>query len=241
MFRAGSTVQYQIACHLVEQWFQGTRMGILGLDCLPEFRREAVDNRWRVLKVHDWHQSLAAIVAEGRGKCFYTYRDIRDVVYSVMHKRGITFDEVAEVVPMILENDRLWRTQPTTLVQRYEDTVRDRPAATAQMAAFLGVTLSREQTEQIADAYSLDANRERTKELASRLRQQGHDLDDPANIQRKDKQTELHWNHIRSGNGNSWRDLASAQQVETLRRLCTSWLIENGYERDEQWSAAATA
>jgi hypothetical protein len=241
MVRAGSTVQYQIACHLIEQKYQGTRMGFLDWDCLPEFRREAVDNQWRVLKVHDWHRSLAEIVAEGRGKCFYTYRDIRDVVYSLMHKRGITFDEVARELPFILKNDRLWRRQPFTLVQRYEDAVRDGPSAIVQMASFLGLTVGREESEQIAEAYSLDANRTRTREIAARLREQGYDLDDPANIHQRDKYTELHWNHIRSGHVTSWRDLASPQEIETLKRLCAYWLFENGYERDEQWSAAATA
>lgn len=237
MYRAGSTVQYQIACHLIEHWYQGTRLGYLGFEHLAEFRREAVDNRWRAFKVHEWHPSLAGLVTEGRAKCFYSYRDIRDVVYSLMHKRGQRFDEVTSLISPILRDDRLWRGQPCTLVQRYEDTMHDRPSAVGEMASFLEITITREECEQIADAYSLDANRERASRLAARLRERGVDLDDPVNLLRREQKSQLHWNHIRPSTGSSWRDLASPSEIETLRRLCAPWLIENGYERDDQWNA----
>ena len=61
---------------------------------------------------------MARELAAGRACALYAYRDVRDVVFSLMHKRGKTFEEILRqgMIHQILANDRFWMAQPSVLV-----------------------------------------------------------------------------------------------------------------------------
>ena len=122
MYRACSTWQYEVVGHLVERHLRGERLGYLTGEAYaahsrvlqarsPCRRRTAV---WRVLKSHDGHRCFARALSSGRALAVYAYRDIRDVVFSLMHKRGLTFEELLRqgMIHQILVNDRFWRANP---------------------------------------------------------------------------------------------------------------------------------
>jgi hypothetical protein len=85
----------------------------------------------------------------------------------------------------------------------------------------------------------LASNRARTRQLTSRLRQQGVNLGDACNTLSHDDHSLLHWNHIRDGSIGSWRDQASPEQTVLLGQICGHWLIEHGYEMDNTWMMPA--
>src|SRR5262245_23834258 len=160
MLRSGSTFQYQIVSHLVETIHGGKRLGFMGLDCVSEIRQEVLDYRWRVIKVHEPHAFFSGLLDEGRAKCFYTYRDVRDVMYSLMHRLGLGFDEIFRHAALAAgPNDEFWRSQPHTLVQRYEELVGDSTAAIRSIAEHLGIALSEPDAANLASLYSIEANR----------------------------------------------------------------------------------
>ena len=235
MYRSGSTLVYQVVSDLVETHKRGKRLGFLGLDALPEFRQEVLDCRWRSFKTHQSHAALTALVAEGRAVCFYTYRDIRDVVYSFMHKMACSFDDALQCVPSMCLHDRIWKAHEKTLVQRYETWLEDRASAVRAIAAHLDTTLSAEQVDALCACYSLDANRACTCQLERRLRDEGVRLDMPDNALARDPDSELHWNHIRTGEVGTWRLVATERERDALRRVCSSWLIECEYETSDEW------
>ncbi len=237
MYRACSTWQYEIVAHLLTVHRDGRRLGYLTGDEFAE--RDEAEGRpsagWKVLKSHEEHPRFRAALAEGRAVAIYAHRDLRDVVFSLMHKRRLAFEDLLSqgMIHQVLANDRYWMARPHRLVQRYEDLIADPVGGVEQLARFLGIVLDPGEARQIADEYSLNANRLRTRELGHRLRTLGLDLNDPSNAQFADRDTLLHWNHLRDGRVGSWEAEATGRQRLILARLGNRWLRARGYEPDE--------
>jgi hypothetical protein len=233
MYRACSTWQYEVIAHLLERHREGLR---LGYETGEEFAaRSDRDARcWKVLKSHEGHRSFAVAVVEGRATVVYAHRDIRDVVFSLMHKRGVSFEQLVRqgMIHQVLVNDRFWSRQPGVLVQRYEQMIADPVGGVEQIASHLGISIGADEAAEIAAEYSFQTNRRRTIELVERLRAEGVDLSDPSNRQYYDQRTLLHWNHLREGRPGNWRTEATSRQRAILARLCDGWLIDHGYEAD---------
>ena len=240
MYRACSTWQYEVMGHLVERHLQGERLGYLtgaayAAGFAPvasrSFHADIGRRSWRVLKSHEGHRCFARVLSTGRALAVYTYRDIRDVVFSLMHKRGLAFEDLLRqgMIHQILINDRFWRAQPRVLIQRYEELVADPVTAVVQLARHLGLGVTRREAAEIADDYSLESNQTRIQALRRRLESAGIDLNASGNRQICDPVTLLHWNHLRPGGSGSWQtDLRFSQRV-LLDRLCGAWLRANGY------------
>ena len=164
-------------------------------------------------------------MAEGRALAVYAFRDVRDVVFSLMHKRGLTFEQLLRqgMIHQVLANDRFWMRQPNVLVQRYEEILSDPVGGVRTLADHLKIDLEDGEAEHIANEYSLESNKARTEALRRRLEQVGVDLNEAANAQICDSTTLLHWNHVRSGGSGSWYAEATPRQrlilASTLRTL----------------------
>jgi Sulfotransferase domain len=243
MYRACSTWQYEVAAHLIEQYLGGQRLGYLtGGQYAERLRSDAssaIDapeqsTRWRVVKSHEGDRSFAHALAERRGLAVYAYRDVREVVFSLMHKRGMTFEQLLRqgMIHQILANDRFWMARPDVLVQRYEDLLADPTRGVIELARHIGIRLDESEAARIADLYSHESNKARTEALRRRLQEAGVDLESAANAQICDPTTLLHWNHIRQGEARSWRTFANPRQLRTLKRLCGRWLKARGYSAD---------
>jgi hypothetical protein len=233
MYRACSTWQYDVMAHLLERHRDGRRLGYLtGEEYAAIGDPEGSGPCWRVLKSHEGHGRFAAVLATGRARAVYAHRDIRDVVFSLMHKRGVGFDDVVRrgMLHQILVNDRFWLRQPGVLVQRYEDLIAQPAAAVEQLAAHLGIALAAGEAEETAREYSFQANRTRILQLKARLRASRVELGPPATSQLCDRRTLLHWNHLREGRVGEWRIVATPRQHAILARIGSRWLRARGYE-----------
>jgi hypothetical protein len=242
MYRACSTWQYEVIAHLLEKHREGMRLGYLTAEKFAGFDVAWADRpSWSVLKSHEGDRCFTSAIAEGRMIAVYAYRDIRDVVFSLMHKRSVSFGTLVRqgMIHQILVNDRFWTAQPGVLCQRYEDLIADPVTGVEQLAAHLGLTLAPGEAAEVAGEYSFQANRQRTLNMGHRLRAEGVNLDDPSNVQYYDLRTLLHWNHMRDGRAGNWRALATASQRAFLSRLCDRWLAEHGYETDARVVMAA--
>jgi hypothetical protein len=240
MYRACSTWQYEIAAHLIERARDGRRLGYLTTEQYARLvRADAHDptsapaspRAWRAIKSHEGNRFFAAALAQGKARALYAFRDVRDVVFSLMHKRGKSFEQLLRqgMIHQILANDRFWVAQPNVLIQRYEDLLADPAAGIKDLAGHLGIPLADGEASRLADEYSQEANRARAEALRRRLQEAGVDLESPTNLQICDPTTLLHWNHLRSGNSGSWRATATPGQRKILERLCGRWLEAHGY------------
>jgi Sulfotransferase domain len=236
MYRACSTWQYEVIAHLLERHRGAERLGYLTGEQFEDLDdREGDENTWKVLKSHEEHSRFARVLAEGRAVAVYAHRDVRDVAFSLMHKRKIDFETLVTqgMVHQVLANDRFWSCQPRSISQRYDRLVADPVTGVEELAAHLGLTLDAGEAAGVADEYSFQANRRRTMELGRRLQRGGVDLDDPSTALAHDRRTLLHWNHMREGRVGDWRARATPRQRLALARICGRWLEAHGYELDD--------
>jgi hypothetical protein len=240
MYRACSTWQYEVVAHLISHYQGGQRLGYLTgeqyaavcqLGASTRLEKPPHSRQWRVVKTHEGDRSFARALAEGRARAVYAHRDVREVVFSLMHKRGVTFEQLLRqgMIHQILANDRFWMAQPDVLIQRYDDLVADPAQGVMELARHLGIRLEASDACRIADEYSHESNRARTQALRRRLLEAGVDLEKAANAQICDPITLLHWNHIRTGESKCWSTLANEGQRLVLTRLCGPWLRTRGY------------
>lgn len=231
MYRACSTWQYGVAGELLARRRDGQLLGFVDGGQLASEVGPGLDpRRWAVLKAHDAHRQFADRLDCCQALGIYSHRDLRDVAFSWMHKTGQTFDEVIRegFLSQCLRNDWFWRDRPGMLFQSYEALIAEPARGVAEIARHLGIELESGEDRAIADLYSFEANRKRTKDLSERLRAEGVELDSK-DQGRYDSRTLLHWNHIRDGRAGYWDELASPGQKATLARICGPWLVEHGY------------
>jgi hypothetical protein len=240
MYRACSTWQYEVAAHLVEEHGAGRRLGyllsgqytaLLAEDSAKGIADPRGRRGFRVIKAHEGERAMARELSAGRACALYAFRDVRDVVFSLMHKRGKTFEEILRqgMIHQILANDRFWMAQPNVLVQRYDDLISEPARGVTALASHLGFRLEAGEAERIAALYSQESNRARTEALKLRLEQAGVDLENAGNTQICDPSSLLHWNHMRGKGAASWRNMATLRQSAVLHRLCGRWLESHGY------------
>lgn len=257
MYRACSTWQYTVAAHLVERYRGGRRLGYLsGEDYAARDRKgaggphapmglpkSAAGPAWTVFKSHDGDRFFARALENRQALVLYAYRDVRDVVFSLMHKRGLTFEQLMRqgMIQQILRNDRFWTKSDSVLVQKYEDLTADPTTGVMRIADHLGISIDRDEAAAVASEYSADSNRARIESLRDELRKSGVDLNDSSNKQLCDPTTLLHWNHLRPARTETWRELATPPQRRMLERYFGSWLEARGYPRDDLRSDSAGA
>jgi hypothetical protein len=246
MYRACSTWQYEVVSHLVEEHLEGERLGYMTSEQYAVHLKareieesnaaESPSRRWCVIKSHDRDPSFARAMFDQRAIAVYAYRDVREVVFSLMHKRGVTFEQLLRqgMLHQVLANDRFWMGQPDVLAQRYEDLLAEPARGVAELARHLGIRIDADEAARIAEFYSHESNRARTEALKRRLEEAGLDLESAANAQICDSSTLLHWNHIRSRDSKSWQALATPRQRAVFRRLLGRWLNARGYPADRE-------
>ena len=57
------------------------------------YRTDDGASGWGVLKSHEGDRSFTRAIRDGRAVAVYAHRDVRDVVFSLMHKRGVSAKE----------------------------------------------------------------------------------------------------------------------------------------------------
>lgn len=238
MYRSCSTWQYDVLARILEQHRSGSRLGYLTGDEFAEY--DDTEGRpcdgWRVLKSHEEHPRFRAAVAEGRAVVIYAHRDLRDVVYSLMHKRSQSFDGLLTrgMIHQVIENDRFWTSRPGVLIQRYENLISDPTTGIVELAAAVGIEMTGwGEAAVLASEYSLEANRRRTSAIGRQLIARGVNLSDPSSSEYADQETLLHWNHLRDGRAGGWRERATARERAMLARIGNRWLRRRGYETDQ--------
>lgn len=243
MPRSGSTWQYNVACHILRKY---GRPDCLGIQDFDQFLASAGDtkqrDKWRIMKIHDYHPIFARKFPGVRIAVLYSYRDIRDVAFSLVHLTGKSFEENfvrQSGLQTILANDSCWRAHPAALCQRYEDVVTNPAAAVQAIADHLECSISCAEAHAIADQFSLSAMRKRVAAFVKRVEESGVDTQDMRNRSVTDPHSLLHWNHFREGKVGSWQELATPRQIASLALACGYWLIENGYEQDLAWAMPA--
>lgn len=239
MFRSGSTWQYQVACELAHRSGRTVHpCGFLSGETLASFLAAPRDpHAWHLYKTHH-PDPIHTALDPADTRVLYSYRDLRDVAYSMAHKTACTFEQAVverQVLRGCMAADAYWAVFPGAFTMRYEEWVWDNGRFVRGIAAALGLDVSEATADEVADLFRFDRNRERSAQLAARLAGEGVDLSDPVNALRYDAGSLLHWNHLRTGAVGGWRTLATAEERAVLLAECGQWLVDRGYESDTSW------
>lgn len=217
MHRSGSTLQYQIASAICE--------GRLSLDRLePHWKNgvptgSALHAKTSIIKVHRPARALERKLDPEAVRYLYSYRDLRDVVASLI-ERGSKLRAVAarQVVQKELSAYRAFTARRHTLVTRYEEFVQDVPSLISKIEHFLGVHLTDEERSSIAEDLELDRQRKRVESLMKK-----------SDSKILNRETLLTRDHIGDARVGKWQEILTPALARAVTEEGRDWLEEHGY------------
>lgn len=221
--RTGSIAAFQLMREIVE--VTGTGHASDGSPLEEKGEKWAEDGRWIVAKQHGANPCIESY--KHRVKVVVTYRNHLDVIVSLMHFKGVVFDRLPDEHRLTsnidcfyswveMFNDTPEMLRDHVLPLRYEKTiVQDRDLAVLGIASFLGITMDRSRAIEIADKWSLEANKRRAREE-----------------HRQDSREFMSKRHIYRGYPGGWRQELTQEQVESLLSIkkISAWQEKMGYE-----------
>jgi len=229
MQRSGSTLQFQITAQLVEAAGLGKRVEWVKPELFGKLRKaHATEPGWKVFKMHVCTEKMAKEFHRQNAMGIYVYRDLRDVMVSMMRKYDMAFDALLDrgfVDDCLLQYQR-WTSLPRVLVSKYETMMADLASEVERIAAHLGIALGAEQYRQIATEHGIEQQRQRIEHAknSSNLRRGVVDS------VRFDPHTNLHTNHIHEGEIGGWKKALAHEQIARLEYKGGAWLRAHGYE-----------
>lgn len=229
MERSGSTVQFQITAQLVEDAGLGKRVEWVKAEEFPKLLEKYDSyNDWKVLKSHRFNNEVCSEFQKNNAKAVYIYRDLRDVFVSMMRKNSLSFEQLwgSGFLDRCLSEFYKWTSLPGILVSKYEEMVADLPGEVERIALHLGLKSDPKKCQAIASDFTLERQLERIeKSKGKEALRQGY-----ANGPHFDPHTNLHTNHIHSGEIGGWEGLLIAEQVALIENKTRNWLLAQGYE-----------
>lgn len=226
--RSGSTLQYQLAARLVEDAGLGKRIAWARPEEFPVIRQNNEDYRgWKVFKTHLCTDPMAEMFRRRDAVGIYIYRDVRDVIVSILRKMKIPFewDFVRNYLNTCLVNYSLWTGLPDVMVSCYEEVMTDLAREVKRTADFLGIPIDSDQCTLISSEYSLERQRQRIEQQRLRLTEDQRSHIGPV----YDTHSLLHINHISSGLIGQWENYLTPGQTALIEEYAADWLVSCGY------------
>ncbi|MDC7995722.1 FkbM family methyltransferase [Altibacter sp. HG106] len=224
--RSGSTLQYNMVAHLVEQAGVGKRITYFKPEAFPDVIQEHAEYKgMKVIKSHSLTPTLQDQIKKGNAKVVHGYRDVRDVIVSSMNKGWIQENEehILKATNDYLRTHDQWMSCDATMLSRkYEDFAFQISNELRILADFLGITITPEQYQTIED--SLDVNR-----LKAQQANIPEEHKTTISHQVFDKETLLHSNHIHDGSTDQFLKHLSNESILLIESLAYSYLLENQY------------
>lgn len=204
MRRSASTLQYHLTRELLPHYTD------LGWITWQEFRY-VPDS---ILKCHpyipDFNATARYLFEIQEAKAIYIYRDIRDVVASMVrlgNDNGYSYiSNLEDDVKAIILAFYKWTSVPDVHISRYEDL--DIEQEVVRLARFFGV----KPKPGLAKKYSLDRQRRRQPKAEW------------------DAGTTMHPHHCGTGEAGQWRVILTQEQLGTIYKVAGGWLKEMNYE-----------
>ncbi len=227
MYRSGSTLQYQIISEIVELKEIGKRITWEKPEMFSVVRgKYETYAKIKVFKSHICTSDIRAEFEINNAWGAYIYRDLRDVIVSIMQKRGFSFEDVikGDVIKSCIDNYYAWRALPKVYVSRYEEVVEDLKSEVFGIADFFKINLSRSETDIITTKLSLPNQKERIKQFKK--------MRSYVNLRKNrfDPFSLLHMDHIQDGRVSKWKEVLTASQARVANLKYGEWLKKNHYD-----------
>lgn len=222
MRRGGSTLQLQIVRHLLTPLYGEPTTLLATPETIESVLPDAAIDRVHLIKCHKYLPCVEREIAAGRASGVGVFRDVRNVVASIVRKYDVpAFAYVHGGLQTLLDENAAWERVSGVYVGKYETMTADIAAEAKTLASQLGVPCSDEAAAAIADELSPDRQEQRIAETTD-WAGQGDNAYDPKTL--------MHRNHTRSGGDSKAAELLSPAVVAALEHQAAGWLRSRGYE-----------
>lgn len=221
LMRTGSVAMFQIMREIVDANYIGYAP-VMPVNNEDAFFHQHVGT-WAtndgvvVTKLHRWREDMEPY--KDNIRVVMTFRDMRDVVVSLMNFRNGTFESSihSNAFKGNLEGQAEWEEKVpdyNLLPIKYETFINARTMTTKLVSEFLGIPMTPVQALAIERKWSLAANLRRAKA--------GYSERSPEYMSER---------HIQSGKVEQWRSALSSEQIYEIQdRVGHEWFERNGYE-----------
>jgi hypothetical protein len=225
MRRSASTLQYNIVKRILEFSGKGKALGYAESPEIEKIIEEHMDQEgYFVIKVHDYFPLAGKLNNEGKAKIVFSYRDVRDIIVSSMHKWGEgNFNRIYrdEFMNLLKNSYTEWMNLNDLHVSSYEEIQKSLIGEVNKLAKFLNLPIQQDENSRIA--YELSFNQQK-KEILN-----GNFVNTPAG--KMEENTLLHTDHLRSGKTDQWKQELTSYQIARIQMDWKTWMKENGYKR----------
>lgn len=239
MPRSGSTWTYNVIRSILAVLGPGTADGYVGegdaVDAHLRSKSAGVCNKWPgLIKFHGPTEQVVQMLKIGRARAIYSQRDLRDVTVSLMDFDRVTFEQIVDSgrLDAIMKTNLFWRHQPNLMKVEYQEIMRKPEDTVCCIAAWLNYSITDSQAKEIANNCSLNASRRSMERLTEQL----SDLKKEQLLSYRqryyDKNTLVHYNHIKSGEIGRYRKCLTDAQIARFYSMLGDWLVQEGYEQN---------
>ena len=196
---SASTLQYQIAKHLIES--NGLGYGFIRSNNRTLNLQDLDTNKYIVVKTHKLNEKTHDIIASYDTKILMTVRDLRDELCSLMQRKSYNFDGAFKRM-LVYKNEQFeWlEFENKMLTFRYCDFVNDIENHVYKIASFFDIPTTQFDARFIATQYSLEHNKKR-----------------------------LGRNHITDAKVGKYKDMLTSDQIAKIESECSEWLKKYNY------------
>jgi FkbM family methyltransferase len=223
--RSGSTLQFNLAGELVERLGIGKRIKYYKPNEFPEAQESEKEYKgFKVFKTHVLTDSIKKEFLEGKAVGLYSYRDIRDVIVSLMHKNSVIYseDDIQQIAEDYMYHYSEWMsvkkylcmTEYANLYYHLEDEVE-------RVAFFLGQKISKSAKIDIAKFLNIESQKGLLESSKNFTKIGNHKFE---------KNYLLHSNHINNGSVGQWKSQLSKKQLIATEKVSSDWLSSNNYK-----------
>jgi len=229
--RCGSTLQYQMAAEILEPCGKVKRAGYINSNTylsLPSSK----NREFLIVKTHDFIPAAAETIEQGNAKAIYAYRDLRDVVVSIMNTLGEHPYSILRkgYLEYFIKVDRQWCDLRNVLISKYEEIVMHPDKEASRISDYLGERIDDLKAAEIADKFSIANQRKRIQQIDYKTI-----YEKSGRSSTPDPHSMLKINHIHSGKEGQWKERLSSFQVAIIEALAYKWLLSKGYEVSQPW------
>lgn len=181
-----------------------------------------IDHHSLIKKTHNFSPYIAKQIKRKKIIAFFTHRDIRDVMVSVIQKGWVkNIDEWIENgrLKAIANNAILWAKTKNMIVLSYTDLMQNREKCVQTIAETLNIKLTSEQISPIINSSNIEQVREQIKDMARNSK--------------INTESQLHHNHIADAETGKWKNFFSPEEIRKINKLCADYLNFFNYPINE--------